>query len=350
MHDLHGASWYASRVTPFLPSEAFKPLPQRLLWGVLYMLTALVATGLIGALRLSLLANLGLSLVVAVSYAGLGFLGHEVLHGTVIRTAWLRDLLGAIAFAQFSLGPKLWRKWHNMEHHAHTQHEDTDPDAMGTMEAFFRRPALRFIYRLPPWVRSAITFAAFFGYFSVTSVRMLRRYFRAFHPRDRVVVLMQFALPTLLWLMLLAWMGPLRWLFAYLIPLMLANFLVIAYISTNHQLSPLVDVNDPLANSLTVRVPRWMDVLHLNFSHHVEHHLFPGMNPKWAPLVKVQLKRLWPDRYQELPFGQALLALWRTPRLYRNHTELVDPHRGIQFGSLGNGLDPRQIKPRPIQH
>ena len=54
-------------------------------------------------------------------------LGHEILHGTVVRKAWLRDFLGAIAFMPLSTGPKLWRKWHNATHHVHTQHEENDP-------------------------------------------------------------------------------------------------------------------------------------------------------------------------------------------------------------------------------
>lgn len=65
-------------------------------------------------------------------------LGHEILHGTVVRKAWLRDFLGAIAFMPLSTGPKLWRKWHNATHHVHTQHEENDPDAWPTLEKLKR--------------------------------------------------------------------------------------------------------------------------------------------------------------------------------------------------------------------
>jgi fatty acid desaturase len=271
------------------------------------------------------------------------------MHGSVVKTAWLRDLLGMIAFAQFSLGPKLWRKWHNMEHHGHTQDADHDPDAWATMEELYKRPFLRWVYRFPPSFRAFVNFTSFTLFFTFHALLMFRRFVPEMKPRDRVVAWLQLLLPTGFWLGLLFWMGPARWLFAYVLPLMMANFLVICYISTNHQLNPLVPVNDPLANSLSVTVPRWVDVLHLNFSYHTEHHLFPGMNPRWAPLVKAHIKQLWPDRYHEMPMWLALRTLWRTPRIYFERTDLVDPHRGKGYGSLGHGLDARCVRPHPVQ-
>lgn len=340
--------WYAQQTAPLLPAEAFKPAPVRLWGGLAYLVLAVGSMVTIGLYDLHPMLNLALALVIGQSFAGLGFLGHEILHGTVVKNARLRDFLGAVAFAQFSLGPKLWRKWHNMEHHAHTQEEHTDPDAMGTLEKFYQRPALQWLYVLHPSVRSFISFASFLLFFSVFCLLMLKRYFREFKQQEKPVVIAQMVWPFVLWFSLLPILGPVKWLFAYVLPLMVANFLVISYISTNHQLSPLTDVNDPLANSLTVTVPRWVDVLHFNFSHHVEHHVFPGMSPKYAPAVKAKLKEMFPDQYQEMPFTQALAALWKTPRIYKDHTELVDPVREMAFGSLGNGLDPKRIEPRKV--
>lgn len=350
MRELRTMGWYAQQIAPYLPAEAFKPVPRRLWGGVAYLALALGAIAAIARFELHPLACVGLSVVIGQSFAGLGFLGHEILHGTVVKNGRLRDFLGAIAFAQFSLSPKLWRKWHNMEHHAHTQDEETDPDAMGTLEQFYRRPGLRWLYRLHPSVRAFISFTAFLLFFSVFCLKMLRRYYPEFRPGEKRVVLAQTLWPWAMWLGLLGVLGPAKWFFAYLLPLMLANFLVIAYISTNHQLSPLTDVNDPLANSLTVRVPRWMDVLHLNFSHHVEHHVFPGMNPKFAPLVAAQLRQRFTDQYHEMGFGRALAALWKTPRLYKDHVDLVDPVRGVVYGSLGHGLTPGRVEGRRLLH
>lgn len=348
MHDLHPGGWYGARIAPHLPKEVFEPVPARLWGGFAYLLITAGSIIAIGTLHLPWWANLLLALVIGQGFAGLGFLGHEILHGTVVRNARLRDWLGAVCFAQFSLGPKLWRKWHNMEHHGHTQVDDLDPDAWATMEELYRRPALRFLYRLPPSVRSFFTLVSYTLFFSIHSLLMFRRFYREFRPAERRQVLLQLLTPAALWLGLLVWMGPVLWLFAYLLPLMIANFLVIAYISSNHQLNPLAETNDPLAVSLTVTVPRWVDVLHFNFSYHTEHHLFPAMNPRWAPLVKAELLRLFPERYHSMSMARAMLTLWRTPRIYHERTSLVDPHRNRTFGTLGFGLDPSRPEPRSI--
>lgn len=350
MSDLHPIGWYSSRIAPHLPKEAFRAVPERLWGGLAYLSVAAAGITAIGMMDLAPWGNLLLAFVIGQAFAGLGFLAHEILHGSVVKTAWLRDLLGCIAFAQFCLGARLWRKWHNMEHHAHTQdHDETDPDAWATMEEMYRRPAMRWAYRLPAWVRATVNFASFSIFFSLHSLLMFRRYIGDFKVKDRPVVWLQLLLPAAFWLALLVVMGPVRWLYAYVIPLLIANFLVICYISTNHQLNPLVPINDPLANSLTVTVPRWMDVLHYNFSYHTEHHLFPGMNPKYAPLVKACAKRFWPDRYHEMPFGQALLTLWRTPRVYYQDTELVDPRESLVYGTLGHRLTGPDVQPRQVE-
>jgi fatty acid desaturase len=162
------------------------------------------------------------------------------------------------------------------------------------------------------------------------------------------MVWLQLLLPWAGWISLLFIMGPAKWFFAYLLPLLIANFIVMAYIATNHRLNPLTDVNDPLANSLTVTLPRWVDVLHFNFSYHTEHHLFPGVSSKYYPLVKARIKEMWPERYHEMPMHKALKALWKTPRVYYNETEFIDPREQNLYNSLGHGLDPDQIEYREL--
>ena len=43
---------------------------------------------------------------------------------------------------------------------------------------------------------------------------------------------------------------------------------------------------------------------------------------------------MWPERYHEMPMTKALAALWNTPRVYYQGSELVDPHREHFYGSL----------------
>ncbi|WP_028400183.1 fatty acid desaturase family protein [Ectobacillus panaciterrae] len=344
MKDLHTFGWYAARVAPYLPKKAFKPVPARLLGGLAYVLVVVAGFLTIGLLELNLWWNLAIAAALGFSFSAMGFLGHEILHGTVVRKAWLRDLLGAVAFWPLSTGPKLWRKWHNMTHHIHTQDEELDPDAWPTITKLSKSRFLSWMYRLPMPVRSFFNFLALTITFTLHSSRMFATYIKEFKPSKRPVVWLQLLMPWASWFSLLFVMGLEKWFFAYLLPLFIANFIVMAYISTNHRLNPLTPVNDPLANSLTVTVPRWVDVLHFNFSYHTEHHLFPGMSSKYYPMVKKKLTEMWPERYHEMPMLKAMIALWKTPRVYYQGTELIDPHQQNVYGSLGHGLDPDHIE------
>ncbi len=349
MNDLHKIGWYASRISAKLPEHVFKPAPQRLLGGLAYLVVVVSGIFTIAWFELHPLLNLLISLVLGASFAGLGFLGHEILHGTVVKRPWLKDLLGGITFLPLMTGPRLWRHWHNMTHHVHTQDEERDPDAWLSLEQMSKYPFLRFLYRLPFAVRAFSEFVSLTLTFTVHSLRMFVAHLKEGTAKQRWIASIQLAVPLLIWAGLFVLIGPMKWVFAYLFPHLIANFIVMAYISTNHRLNPLVPVNDPLANSLTVTVPRWVDALHFNFSYHTEHHLFPGMNPKYYPLVKQHIKEMWPERYFEMPIFKALQTLAKTPRIYYKDTELVDPLRKNAFGSLGNGLDPENIVSRQIE-
>ncbi|PSL50640.1 fatty acid desaturase [Salsuginibacillus halophilus] len=346
MSELHHFGWYAASIKKHLPQDVFKPVPARLFGGLAYLTIVIGSFLLIGLFDLHLLLNLALSFIIGASFAGMGFLGHEILHGTVVRKPWLRDILGAIAFWPLSTGPKLWRKWHNITHHVHTQHGDDDPDAWPTLEKISKMKGFRLVYRLPLRIRATFSFASLAIQFTAHSLKMFTVYIKEFKPRKQPAVLFQTLAPWITWIGLLFIIGFQNWLFAFLIPLLIGNFIVMAYISTNHRLNPLVPVNDPLANSLSVTVPKWVNVIHFNFSYHTEHHLFPGMSSKYYPLVKEHIKSMWPERYHEMPMAKALKALWQTPRVYFDDNELVDPRKAETYGSLGNGLDPSNIQSR----
>ncbi|MCA1029637.1 acyl-CoA desaturase [Bacillus timonensis] len=348
MKDLHTFGWYAAKVAPHLPKSAFKPVPARLLGGLAYLLVTISGFLVIGLFDLNPIIYVGIAVVLGLCFAGMGFLGHEILHGTVVRKAWLRDLLGAIAFWPLTTGPKLWRKWHNMTHHQHTQDEEHDPDAWPSMNVLKKSAFLKWVYRLPFSVRAFFAFSSLAVQFTLHSARMFTVYLKEFNPKKRRAVWVEAILPWVSWIALLFLLGPVKWFFAFLLPLLIANFIVMCYISTNHRLNPLTPVNDPLANSLTVTVPKWVDVLHFNFSYHTEHHLFPGMSPKYYPLVKAKIKEFWPERYHEMPMTKALKALWKTPRLYFSENELIEPRHNKVFGSLGNGLDPENVSHRRV--
>ncbi|NMD69187.1 acyl-CoA desaturase [Bacillus sp. DNRA2] len=343
MKEFQSFGWYAAQIKPHLPQEAFKPVPTRLLGGLAYLIIISVCMVSISYFDLNVWLNTLLSLVIGFCFSGIGFLGHEVLHGTVIKNARIRNVIGAICFWPFTTGPLLWRKWHNSTHHVHTQHAEKDPDTWSTAEVILKSPLLRALFRMPKLFRSISYCLFLFINFNTHSTRMFIRFIKEFKPENRRTVWVQFVFPWLFWIGLIFLIGPVKWCFVYLIPAMIGNFIVSSYIATNHNLNPQTDTNDPLANSLTVTVPKWIDVLHYQFSLHTEHHMFPSMNPKYYPLVQTYIKKMWPERYHEMTYWKAMLTLIRTPRIYLKEKHLIDFQQGKIFGSLGNGLDPDHI-------
>ena len=107
-----------------------------------------------------------------------------------------------------------------------------------------------------------------------------------------------------------------------------------SFILTNHSLSPLTDINDPLLNSLSVTCPRLVECLSLGFGYHVEHHLFPAMSARHAPEVRALLRAHYPERYQSMPLLQATLVLHSSARVYKDATTLVDPRSGREWPAL----------------
>ncbi len=343
MYDLWSLGVYTRELRRQLPAECFRPVPARLWWMLPHY--AIAAAGIIAIALLDLPwpAYLALGVCVGGSFACLGFLAHEILHGSVVANPRLRDVTGGLCFAPFAIGARLWRKWHNVEHHGHAQNVERDPDVQNRLEDLPHRPVIRGFISLPGPLPAALTFTGYSFWFSFHSFLMFRRYYGTFPPARRAAVLAQWLAPLAFWLALLAWMGPRRFLFAYIIPLGIANAVVLSYISTNHMLSPLTLVNDPLINTLSVSVPRWADVLHLGFAHHTEHHIFPKMNPRYAPRVRALVLEKWPERFQEMPLWKALRALWRTPRVYLDDNHLIDPRNRLVYPTLGSGFDPDHV-------
>ena len=154
---------------------------------------------------------------------------------------------------------------------------------------------------------------------------------------SRRVVYTESALMVAFWAGVLLLVGPWHFLFVYVVPLLVANTVVMSYIATNHFLNPLTDVNDPLANTLSVTAPRWLERLHLQFGYHVEHHVFPTLSGRHAPAVRDAMVRLYGDRYLSMPHARALRLLYTRPKVHDGHDRLVDPRTMATFGVLAPG-------------
>ncbi len=330
-------SAYVGALKPELPARAFLPARSRLVWLPVHAAVIAVSTLAIAQPWIPALLYPVFSLLIGLSFAGLAFVAHETLHGAIVREKRLRYVVGLVAYLPFMLSPRHWVAWHNRMHHGNANRAGIDPDAYPTLAEHRESLLVRLSTdcfgigrsRLRGLASLMIGFTAQGLHVLVTSKR--KGYLGA---REFALALFETALGVGMWTTLLVLLGPTSFVFAYVLPLLVGNTVVMAYILTNHALSPHTRVNDPLANSLSVTVPRWVDFLTLRFGFHVEHHLFPWMSSRHAPEVRKLVLQHWPDRYQSMPLWRALLAVHRTPRVYLDDKTLLDPPSGKRVPTL----------------
>lgn len=341
---LQAISTYASEIKPLLPTGTFAPAYSRLLWLAVHVVIITCATWVITYAVRSWWLSLFLSPLIGMSFAGLTFLGHETLHGAIVRSPRLRRLIGWLCFLPFAISPTLWVGWHNRAHHGRTNRPAGDPDAYPTLHVYEGSRLIRVItdYFAPGRKQLYALAVSLFVGFTVQSTHMLLGAQRLglLSRAEQLRAIRDTALGIAFWTALAFLVGPVPFLLSFVLPLFVANGIVMSFIFTNHSLSSLTDVNDPLANSLSVTLPRWLEWLTLCFGFHVEHHLFPAMSARHARDVRDVLVARWPERYNSLPLGRALGLLYRSPRVYKTNSVLIDPRSGSEW----------PIKHRPAHH
>lgn len=339
MHELHPPSYYVHELKRQLPRHIFEPGRSRLVWLPIHLGVIVVATLGITVDWMPWPVLPALSLAIGLSFAGMTFLGHETLHGGVIRgrLAWLKPIVGWIAFAPFTLSQQLWVVWHNRVHHANTQRIGADPDMYPTLEIYRTSALSRFsIDNFALGGRRLRGILSLLLGFTVQSKHMLfiarRRLGMSAH--EFRISIVETALSIGLWVAIAIAIGFVPFVYAYFIPLLIADVIVMAFILTNHGLSPATEINDPMVNALSVTAPRWLEWLTLDFGYHVEHHMFPAMSGRHARRVREELLRDWPERYQTMPVFRALRRLHETGRVYKDATTLCDPESGGEWPAL----------------
>jgi len=335
--ELRSLSSYVRELRSTLPSGVFAPARSRLLWLPVHLSIIVAVIGAIATDRVPWLLWPVASIVLGVSYAGITFLAHETLHGGVVRGRRLRRVIGWIGFAPFVVSPRLWMAWHNRQHHGNTNLPGVDPDMYPVLREYndsrlVRTITDRFALGGRRWTGVLSLLVGFTGQ-STQMLLTARRRGLLSGPQQAVAFLETF-LGLAVWAAVCTLVGPTAFLFVFGVPLVVANVMVMMFILTNHGLSALTDVNDPLVNSLSVTVPRWLDWLTLGFGFHTEHHLFPAMSTRHAPAVRDAVRAKWPERYQSMPLGSALLRLHRTARVYEDAVTLCDPRRGARWPAL----------------
>lgn len=329
--------YYRNIVSPHLSKECFELNPKRLAIAAVYGAINLALIWMAVFYVESLLLKVLMGIVIGHFNAGLAFVTHEVLHGSVIKGKKLQDIISFFTFSTFQMSPTMWRFWHNKLHHSHTQDNVRDPDAYPTVLIFKQSKLMQRIFRLTPgsgYIRSYFYFLYWFSF----QVHLNTLYMRF---RNRLWTQLDQKRVTVEYILLLAFTGAYVYFIGwnnliplFFIPIAVQNYCIMSYISTNHNLSPTTRRNDPLVNSLTVTTNPIQDVLHLNFGYHVEHHLFPTMSGAHMKKVHQALKSAFPSDFKYMRKTEALKLLYKTPRIYKDAKTLIHPETAETFPTI----------------
>lgn len=316
-----------------LPAELFRRRPRRALL-VIPIAGSLVAGSAVLAITappwyIALICAFALGN----GYVSLMLLGHEIGHGATVRSHRLQDACLYFTGGIYCLSPHLWRIWHGQVHHPHANMDGHDPDNFGTLDAFDRsdNAIQRFLIKTAPGSGHWLSAFYPFLFFTLQALGVLlyksKQTVGFEHLRRRRAVI-----DTLLmagfWIAVCVWAGPLGAVYIVVVPMLTANFGLMCYIITNHMLRPMTETSDILGTTISVRTFGFLDLIHFNFSHHVEHHLFPGVPSTSYPLIRQSLQRVAGDRYLAPPHWWAFLLAFRTPKLYEDARVVVEPFSG----------------------
>lgn len=326
--ELRPLSFYQQEIKKMLPKETFVRDPFRVSYMFMFIILNTVAIYSVLNFEIHWVFKLLIGIAMGHFNGGAAFIAHETLHGSILKKKWHQDVVGFICFAPFMISPTYWRYWHNYLHHGNTQLLIRDPDAFPTHGVYKKSKFMQKIYPLLPGSRTIRSYFYFFYWFSYQAFlnqASMRFGNKMWDKMNHKRVTIEFVSQILLVAGFLYLIGPSQWLWLALVPFAVQNYVVMSYISTNHNISPLTKVNDPLVNSLTVTTNPVQDFFHLNFGYHVEHHLFPRMSARHAKKVHAKIKERFPEKFKVMKKSDALKILYSTPRIYKGYTELICP-------------------------
>jgi len=314
---------YVRGLRPLLPDEAFLPCPSKVLRQTIPFL---ILVGSYIGIRYSgnWLIWLLCSLMIGHSLACLGFFAHELSHNTIFKNPLIRYFFEIICWGLNLVPPTVWRRVHNHTHHLYPN-TLSDPDrrflkseacriTSWYSRIFYpnnRSPRWNFIVGFHFWpyiFRNTVA-----SFYPTQSKPILVPAKPPYSRQDRLTVAQEIIAIIVFQCVIFYLVGADFERFAFASPLaaLITSSIVMSYIFTNHFLNPLSMSSDPLVNTTSIVVYQIFDWLHLNFSYHTEHHVFPGMNSDYYPSVSHLLMQHYGNRYNRTSFRDAWNRLWK---------------------------------------
>lgn len=322
-----------AKIRADLPAEVFRRRPRRAL-----LMVPIVGLIIAGSVALAVSSTpwplaLMYAFLLGNGYVSLMVLGHEIGHGATVRSHRLQDVCLYFAGAVYCLSPHLWRIWHGQVHHPHANIDGRDPDKFSTLEAYERRPAFqRSMVKTAPGSGHWLSVLYPFLFFTLHAQSVLfskSKNTPGFEHLRRARAVADTLAMAASWVAVCVLLGPHVAIFVVLIPMLIANFGVMCYIVTNHMLRPMTETaDDVLGTTISVTTFKFLDLIHFNFSHHVEHHLFPGTPSSSYPKIRQSLRRIAGDCYMAPPHWWAFVLTFQTPKIYESAQVVVEPSSG----------------------
>ncbi|WP_445249401.1 fatty acid desaturase family protein [Microcoleus sp. OTE_8_concoct_300] len=336
-------SVYAKKLRPLLPSQAFEPDPSKLAILLINLGILLLGWGIADELDrwpvyllwlyLPLAAIMGNSIIVLL------FSSHDLMHGSVQKKSRLTYPIAFLGLSMLLMPPTQWKSLHNLVHHNNTNSlADPDrnylyqqPDTWGKWIQNLFVPSVEVN---PLWLIVGMAGSwAVHNFRNVSSVLLFNDksvdYVPAaftVSPKDRLKIALECLgiLGIHLGVLFYLEFNPIKIALAYILPIAIGHAGAMFYIYTNHMGCRMTSINDPLINSASLRVPKIIDLLHFNFSHHTEHHIFPSINSNYYPMVQELLQIHYPNQMNLIDAGQAWRLLMETPRHYQDQVTFTD--------------------------
>ncbi|MBD1829322.1 fatty acid desaturase [Microcoleus vaginatus GB1-A2] len=336
-------SVYAKKLRPLLPSDAFEPDPSKLAILLINLGILLLGWGIADYLDrwpvyllwlyLPLAAIMGNSIIVLL------FSSHDLMHGSIQKKSRLTYPIAFLGLSMLLMPPTQWKSLHNLVHHNNTNSlADPDrnylyqqPDTWGKwiqnlfVPSVEVNPLWLMVGMAGSWTVHNFRNVSSVLLFNDKSVDYVPAAFTV-SPKDRLTIALECVGILGIHLSVLFYLefNPIKVALAYILPIAIGHAGAMFYIYTNHMGCQMTGINDPLINSASLRVPKIFDLLHFNFSHHTEHHIFPSINSDYYPMVQELLEIHYPDRMNLIDVGQAWRLLMQTPRHYQDEVTFTD--------------------------
>lgn len=313
-----------AQVVKNLPAHAFKNCPQ-----AAWLLLPIVATLFIGHFWLLIMTpawfiSIPIAVILGSTQLTLWSFAHEAAHGTIVRNKGFRRLCTNLAGLFFLYPGELLERWH-MAHHRHTNQAGEDPDVITVQQ--FSAPRY-WLLRALMNLRVLNNFVYFL--FANTVHANVILWFRTDELKSLagaswIRLRCQSLLIVSAWVILSCLAGPTGTIFGFVLPWIIGNTLWASYALTNHSSSPLTKKPDLFNTTVSVTTYRVVERLHLNGSHHLEHHLFPRMNWRYLPLVRAELEKIAGERFRTVGHWQSVKTHLSRPMFY------ADPNTKANF-------------------